>query len=555
MIHNNDESIKGMNEITTNFVNVGLSKSRDASPISDLTVASDSSFYSTKSTSPVSSGNGIDIPQPRREEIIEAAIMNDPRKLNALSLPEASEYIIEGSSMKLEEGSSGIISKIKLKQNRSSYVIKIMKSEMKVETKNEETLALTISKTRSNASVTTTAAKRINSITSISRSSSYTTPVTSSPSQFHYSPLRAMTTAKSPMITKSVKEGGECVIRPYYTFDTLNEYLTLSKLQTKYVTPVHAILRMRMSSNETDAVDSSGDSVYSFDSTSFEEEEEGQSAPQSYEMDPINVCLLFDYYPNSDLLHLVTMIRRRNLQTSSIFKDSLFSQLVQGLKFIHSQGVVHRDIKPENVLIDNFGVLKFSDFGYAVDLARIDEYPFCFDRDDDDNLFLERGTNSFKAPEIVNASQISKFKQELKKDSEWFKSVDIWALGILYYQIVFMQKPWKLASKQDNDFKKFMDKYESKKVGKMKTGFDMKRALTSEENEGIGKDMKMMKDDIIKTVLKMLNPNFMERVTIVDVSRSEWMVSTRMLVEEAQSKSKSSESELIRVLKALSPKT
>ncbi|KAJ5454059.1 uncharacterized protein N7458_005015 [Penicillium daleae] len=40
-------------------------------------------------------------------------------------------------------------------------------------------------------------------------------------------------------------------------------------------------------------------------------------------------------------------------------------QMLRGLKYIHSAGVVHRDIKPSNILIDENHCLKICDFGLA----------------------------------------------------------------------------------------------------------------------------------------------------------------------------------------------
>lgn len=44
------------------------------------------------------------------------------------------------------------------------------------------------------------------------------------------------------------------------------------------------------------------------------------------------------------------------------------AEVVCGLEHLHQQGIVYRDCKPENILLDDFGHVRISDLGLAVEI-------------------------------------------------------------------------------------------------------------------------------------------------------------------------------------------
>lgn len=89
-------------------------------------------------------------------------------------------------------------------------------------------------------------------------------------------------------------------------------------------------------------------------------------------------------------------------------------QMLLGLEFLHSQGIIHGDLKPDNVL--NFdGHFKLSDFGLArVNLSDL--------KGDDKNLY----TAEYRAPEIL----AHMLKDGTIEKHLYLPPADIWAWGV-----------------------------------------------------------------------------------------------------------------------------
>jgi serine/threonine protein kinase len=103
----------------------------------------------------------------------------------------------------------------------------------------------------------------------------------------------------------------------------------------------------------------------------------------------------------------------------------LLMQVCDGLIAAHDRGIIHRDLKPENVFIvtaeNGEPVAKLLDFGIAKDTA---------DEQDVTGTFTIVGSPLYVPPEQIVSSRTVD------------KRADIWAMGIMLYQLVLQRHPF-----------------------------------------------------------------------------------------------------------------
>ncbi|GJQ15846.1 hypothetical protein GpartN1_g7637.t1 [Galdieria partita] len=137
----------------------------------------------------------------------------------------------------------------------------------------------------------------------------------------------------------------------------------------------------------------------------FYEEEEGD-----------HVNIIMEYVEGGSLAKTVNKF--------SSFPESLVAfyveQILEGLVYLHEQGVVHRDIKGANLLNTKEGLIKLADFGVA---ARLDEIS------SKNNPIEVVGTPYWMAPEIIELSGCS-------------TASDIWSVGCTVVELLTGSPPY-----------------------------------------------------------------------------------------------------------------
>lgn len=115
----------------------------------------------------------------------------------------------------------------------------------------------------------------------------------------------------------------------------------------------------------------------------------------------------------TDLSHIIKS--QQNLSDDHI--QFFVYQILRGLKYIHSAGLLHRDLKPKNILVNSDCVIKICDFG----LSRAVIPMFT---NSSASLTDYIATRWYRAPEVILSWK------------RYSTAIDVWSVGCILAELI-----------------------------------------------------------------------------------------------------------------------
>lgn len=224
---------------------------------------------------------------------------------------------------------------------------------------------------------------------------------------------------------------------------------------------------------------------------------------------------VMEYCSEGDLFSLV---QKGHLKGEDRKKDRLclFKQLIQGVYYLHANGIAHRDIKLENLIITKDSKLKITDFG--VSEVFCGTHPGL--REAGGQCGRNMGDIRLCSPGICGSEPYIAPEVLEKKDSYDPRPLDVWSSAIIMIYLTFGGAIWSRAEKGNTHYDKLVKGWNNWYAKHPEAD-----AVISDTDypKCYAMDVGVSPPALRRLLLQMLNPNPQKRITISEVLNNRWM--------------------------------
>jgi serine/threonine protein kinase len=151
-----------------------------------------------------------------------------------------------------------------------------------------------------------------------------------------------------------------------------------------------------------------------------------------------NLFLYLEYISGGSIKSILEKYGPLNENLIKIFSK----QILDGLEYLHSKGIVHRDLKSANLLLDVKGNVKLFDFGCSAQFV-----------ENSRKTYSLNNSNQYETREAWNVNNSEEFLDSLKGTLPWMapevvcqkrygKKADVWSLGCTILEMASGNPPW-----------------------------------------------------------------------------------------------------------------